>query len=67
MRKEPKFTNCLLQNPASKSFLQASKILVYIDFEAYMRNPNFPQDLASFWEQIPLQMASKSSKNHFLD
>jgi hypothetical protein len=22
-----------------------------------MRNPNFPQDLASFWDQIPLQMA----------
>jgi hypothetical protein len=38
----------------------------FYSFQAQMRNPNFPQDLASFWDQIPLQMASKSSKNHFL-
>jgi hypothetical protein len=64
--KRPKFTKLLFQNPASKSLLQASKILVYIDFEAQMRNPNFPQYLASFWDQIPLQMAQNPQKLHFL-
>jgi hypothetical protein len=39
---------------------------LYIYIEAQMRNPNFPQDLASFWDQITLQMALKSSKNQFM-
>jgi hypothetical protein len=37
----------------------------FIVFKAQMRNPNFPQDLASFWDQIPLQMAKNPQKTIF--
>jgi hypothetical protein len=30
-----------------------------------MRNPIFPQAQASFWDQIPLQMAQNPKKNPF--
>jgi hypothetical protein len=64
--KRLKITNCSFKTLHPKSLLQASKSLVYIDFEAQMRNPNFPQYMASFWDQIPLQMAQNPQKIHFL-
>jgi hypothetical protein len=53
-------------NPWIKSFPQASKILVFIVFRLNKRSLTYPEDLSSFWDQIPLQMAKISSKNHFL-
>jgi hypothetical protein len=50
----------LLKIPASKSYPSSSKILVYIVFRLNKRSPTSPEDLASFWDQIPLQMAKKS-------
>jgi hypothetical protein len=41
---------------------QAQKGLVYIVFRLSYGSPTSHKDLASFWDQIPLQMAKKSPK-----
>jgi hypothetical protein len=61
-----KIHKLLLQFPASKSYPQASKGLVYISFRLNKRILTSPEDLASLWDQILLQMAKISSKNHVL-
>ena len=60
-----KLHKLLLKIPASKSYPQASKIPLYTFFRLNKRIPTSPEDLASFWDQIPLQMAKISSKNQF--
>ena len=55
--KNPKYINCSSNSLHQKVLLEDLKSMVLIVFKAQMRNPNFPQDLASFWNQIPLQMA----------
>jgi hypothetical protein len=60
-----KLHKLLLKIPASKSYLSSSKSLVYIVFRPNKRSPTSPEDLASFWDQIPLQMAKNPKKYPF--
>jgi hypothetical protein len=60
MRKKSKIHKLLLQFPASKSYPQAPKGPVYISFRINKRSLTSPEYLASFWDQIPLQMAKIS-------
>jgi hypothetical protein len=57
-----KLHKLLLKIPASKSYLSSSKIPIYIVFRPNKRSPTSPEYLASFWDQIPLQMAKIFSK-----
>jgi hypothetical protein len=56
------YTSCSSKSLHQKVTLSSSKSLVYIVFRPNKRSPTSPEDLASFWDQIPLQMAKISSK-----
>jgi hypothetical protein len=56
------YIKLLFTFPAYKSTPSRSKSLVYIVFRLSYGIPTSHKDLASFWDQIPLQMAKKSPK-----
>jgi hypothetical protein len=53
-------------NACIKSCPPSFKKPSFYSFHAHMRKTNFPKNMASFWDQIPLQMAKISLKKHFL-